>query len=448
MTMQPARGEQDMADVSSLYKNKLATPQDAVARIPKKGNLSFGLGPSNPPALLAALAERVAARDIDEIHLYYQLAKEGASPLFRTEYLDRVRFHPNFLSDLDRALIDEAGTSAVADFVPCYLWQLPTVFSDVIHMDVFMITVSPMDRHGYFSLGTSCDYASTVARDCDMLLVEVNENMPRVFGDNLIHISDVDAVVENHAPLIELEDRPISEKDRIIGTKIAEMVPDGACLQFGIGGIPNAVAKFLTDHKDLGIHTEMLTTSVVDLHEAGAVTNRRKTIHRYKTVFALCWGARRLYDFIDDNPAVESYPSRHINDPAIIQANDNVVSVNSIVEIDLLGQVNSEFIGGHEFSGVGGQRDFMSGAFRSKGGMSFLAFYSTTKDGETSKIVPHLSGIVTDSRMEPMFVVTEHGIANLKGKSNSQRALALIELAAPRFREDLLRSAKEIGLIR
>src|SRR4030042_855662 len=189
----------------------------------------------------------------------------------------------------------------------------------------------------------------------------------------------------------------------------------------------------------------MLTNSVVDLHEAGAVTNKKKNIHRYKTVFTLCWGSRRLYDFIDDNPAVESYPSGHINDPAVIQQNENVVLVNSIIEIDLFGQVNSEFIGGKEFSGVGGQRDYMSGAFRSKGGMSFLASYSTAKKGEISKIVPHLSGIVSDSRMEPMFVVTEHGMTNLKGKTNSERALALIELAAPQFREELLRSAKEMG---
>lgn len=436
-----------MADVSGLYQKKLTTPQNAVAKIPRTGNVSFGLAPSNPPALLAALAERVRARDVDEIHLYYQLAKDGAKPLFRTEYLDRLRFHPNFLSDLDRGLMQEAGSNAVVDFMPCYLWQLPRVFSDVNHMNVFMITVSPMDRHGYFSLGTSCDYASTVARSCDMLMVEVNENMPRVFGENVVHVSEVEAVVENHVPLIELQDKPLSKNDEIIGTKIAELVPDGACLQFGIGGIPNAVAGFLTNHKELGIHTEMLTTSVVDLHEAGAVTNVRKNIHRYKTVFTLCWGTRRLYDFIDDNPSVESYPSRHINDPCVIQQNDKVVSVNSIVEIDLFGQVNAEFIGGHEFSGVGGQRDFMSGAFRSKGGMSFLAFYSTTKNGETSKIVPHLSGVVTDSRMEPMYVVTEHGMTNLKGKSNSQRALALIELAAPHFREELLRSAKEMGLI-
>lgn len=437
-----------MSDLLNAYRQKLVTPQDAVARIPKKSRLSFGLGPSNPPALLAALAQRVAAGEIEDLHLYYQIATRGAEPLFRADFLDRLHFHSNFLTELDRGLIKEAGTSAAIDFMPSYLWQLPRTWSDFIHMDVFTITVSPMDRHGYFSLGTSCDYASTVARDCGLLIVEVNENMPRVFGENLLHVSEVDAIVEHHTPLDELKDRPLTPLDETIGTKIARMVPNGACLQFGIGGIPNAVAKFLVDHKDLGIHTEMLTNSVVDLHEAGAVTNRQKNIHRFKTVYTLCWGSRRLYDFIDDNPAVESYPSWHINDPAVVQQNENVVSVNSIVEIDLFGQVNSEFVGDREFSGVGGQRDFMSGAFRSKGGMSFLAFYSTAKNGEISKIVPHLSGMVSDSRMEPMYVVTEYGMTNLKGKANSERALALIELAAPQFREDLLKSAKEMGLIR
>lgn len=437
-----------MSDVKSIYGRKLISAQDAAGMIPKRGNLAFGLGPSNPPALLAALAERAASKDIEELHLYYQIASEGAKPLFRTDFLERLRFHSNFLSELDRKLIKEAGSGAVIDFMPCYLWQLPRALTDFNHMHAFMITASPMDKHGYFSLGTSCDYSSSVARDCEILILEVNKNMPRVFGENLIHISEVSAVVENHVPLLELMDKPVTQDDEIIGTKIAQMVPDGACLQFGIGGIPNAVAKFLSNHKDLGVHTEMLTNGVVDLHDAGAVTNVKKTIHRYKTVFTLCWGSRRLYDFMDDNPSVESYPSHHINDPAVIQQNDNVVSVNSIIEIDLLGQVNAEFIGGREFSGVGGQRDFVSGAFRSKGGMSFLAFYSTAKGGEISKIVPHLSeGVVTDSRMEPMYVVTEHGMTNLKGKTRSQRALALIELAAPQFRDELLRSAKQMEII-
>lgn len=437
-----------MEDVRSIYQQKHTTPREAVARIPRKCNVSFGLGPSNPPSLLASLADRVDAGDVDEIHLYYQIAKDAAKPLFKTKYLDRLCFHANFMTDLDRGLIQEAGTSAVIDYMPCYLWQLPRILSEFNQIDAFLITVSPMDKHGYFSLGTSCDFASTVARKCRMTIVEVNENMPRVFGENLIHVSQVHSIVENHAPLLELQERPLTQKDILIGARITEMVPNGACLQFGIGGIPNAVAKSLTNHKDLGIHTEMLTTSVVDLYEAGAITNEKKTIHRLKTVFSLCWGTKKLYDFIDDNPSVESYPSSHTNDPSVIQQNDNVVSVNSIIEIDLLGQVNSEYVSGHQFSGVGGQRDFMSGAFRSKGGMSFLAFYSTAKNDQVSKIVPHITGPVTDSRMEPMYVVTEYGMTNLKGKTNSQRALALIELAAPQFREELLSQAKKMGLIR
>ena len=448
MGKNPESGKRGVSSFDAIYRKKLTTPQEAAARIPKKGNLAFGLGPSNPPALLAALADRVAAEDIEDLHLYYQIASEGARPLFRADFLDRLHFHSNFMTGLDRQLIKEAGSSAVIDFMSCYLWQLPRVLTEFNHINVFMITVSPMDGHGYFSLGTSCDYASTVSRDCDMLIVEVNENMPRVFGENILHVSEVDAVVENHVPLVELKDRPLSPEDEIIGSKISEMVPDGACLQFGIGGIPNAVAKYLANHKDLGVHTEMLTNCIVDLYEAGAITNNKKNIHPYKTVFTLCWGSRKLYDFIDDNPAVESYPSWHINDPAVIEQNDNVISVNSIIEIDLFGQVNAESIAGREFSGVGGQRDFMSGAFRSKGGMSFLAFYSTAKEGTISKIVPSLTGLVSDSRMEPEYMVTEHGMAELKGKTNSQRALALIELAAPQFREELLRSAKDMGLVR
>lgn len=437
-----------MSNFMEFYRSKLTSPELAVDRVPKKANVCFGLGPSNPPALLQALAKKIDSKELDFIHLYYQLAHEAARPLFKTDFLDRVRFHPNFLSFVDRAFMEEAGSNAVIDFLPSYLWQLPRVFSEINHMDVFMATSSVMDKHGYFSLGTSCDYSSTVARNCDILMLEVNSHMPRVFGENLIHVSEVDVIVENNTPLIQLEDTPPSEKDRIIGSTIAQMVPDGACLQFGIGSMPNSVAQQLVGHRDLGIHTEMLTNSVADLYEAGAITNSKKNVHKYKTVFTLCWGNQRLYDFIDDNPSVESYPAWHINDPTIIQLNDNVISVNSIVEIDLFGQVNSEFLQGREFSGVGGQRDFMSGAFRSRGGKSFLAFHSTTNDGLTSKIVPYLSGLVTDSRMEPMYVVTEHGVTNLKGKTNSERALALINLAEPKFREELMKSALNMGLIR
>ncbi len=435
-------------DFRAEYTSKLMTPEEAVSLIPKRGNLTLGLAANGPPALSAALAERARSGENINLNLHYQVAAAPVAPLFDIELMDRLHLHSNFLSGLDRKLMKEAGTWSVIDHTPSYLWQLPRIYTEFIHMDVLMITVSPMDRHGYFSLGTSNDYSSTVARDCDILLVEVNENMPRVFGDNQIHVSGVTGIVENHLPLNELSDRPITEVDEIIGRRIAEMVPDRATLQLGIGGIPNACAKFMTNHKDLGIHTEMLTSGIVDLYESGALTNKYKNIHKHKTVYTLCWGNQRLYDFIHDNPSVESYPASHINDPCVIAMNDRAVSINSAVEMDLFGQVNSEFISGHEFSGVGGQRDFMSGAFRSKGGMAFLAFYSTAKDGTVSKIVPRIEGILTETRMEPMWVVTEHGMCNLKGKSISERALAMIELAAPMFRDTLLREAKRMNLVR
>jgi itaconate CoA-transferase len=435
-------------DFGTEYARKLMPPEKAVSLIPKQGNLALGLAANGPPALCAALAERARSGENKNLNVHYQVAAAPVAPLFDLELMDRLHLHSNFLSDLDRKLMKAAGTTSIIDHTPCYLWQLPRIYTEFIHMNVLMITVSPMDRHGYFSLGTSNDYASSVARDCDMLLLEVNENMPRVFGDNQIHVSNVTAIVENHQSLNELPDRPVTQLDEVIGRRIAEMVPDRATLQLGIGGIPNACVKFMTGHKDLGIHTEMLNNGIVDLYESGALTNKYKNIHRHKTVYTLCWGNKRLYDFIHDNPSVESYPASHINDPCVIAMNDRAVSINSTVEMVLFGQVNSEFVGGHEFSGVGGQRDFMSGAFRSKGGLAFLAFYATAKNGTVSKIVPRIDGILTETRMEPMWVVTEHGICNLKGKTISERALAMIELADPRFRNDLLREAKCMNLVR
>lgn len=435
-------------DFQGEYQKKLVSAEQAVSLLPKRGNLCLGLAANGPPALSAALAERARSGEIEDLHIHYQVAAGPVAPLFDLHLTDRLHLHPNFLTDLDRKLMNDAGTASVIDHNPCYLYQLPRTYTDYIHMHAFMITVSPMDRHGYFSLGTSNDYASAVARDCDLLLLEVNENMPRVFGDNQIHISRAAAIVENHQPLIELPDRPMTPLDEIIGRRIAAMVPDRATLQLGIGGIPNACAKFMTGHKDLGVHTEMLTNGILDLYESGALTNKYKELHRFKTVFTLCWGSRKLYDFIDDNPCVESYPASHINDPCVIAANDRVVSINSVIEVDLFGQVNSEFVGGREFSGVGGQRDFISGAFRSNGGLSFLAFYSTAKNGTVSKIVPRIEGLLSETRMEPMWIVTEHGMCNLRGKSLSERALAMIELADPRFREDLLRAAKAMKIVR
>jgi itaconate CoA-transferase len=334
-------------------------------------------------------------------------------------------------------------------FVPNYFHQLPKIIRDFMDIDVTVTTVSPMDRAGYFSFGTVNDYTSTAARHCKTLIVEVNENMPRVFGDSLLHISEVDAIVENHVPLLGLIPAELKSEDEIIGRYISEMVPDGATIQLGTGAIPNAIAYCLMDHKDLGIHTELFCSSMVDLIEVGVITGRKKTLHPRKNVFTNAWGTERMYEFINNNPSMESYPVSYTNDPTVIAQNDNFVSINSILEVDLLGQCNAEFLAGSQFSGTGGQLDFVRGAFNSKGGKSILAFYSTAGDEEISRVVPRFEAgtAVTTPRMDTHYLVTEYGIVNLKGKSTRERALDIISIAHPKFRDDLLREAEGMYII-
>jgi itaconate CoA-transferase len=273
--------------------------------------------------------------------------------------------------------------------------------------------------------------------------------MPRVFGDSLIHISEVDAVVENHQPFDPIPEAPRHEEDEAIGRIITEMVPDGATLQLGIGGLPNACVDYLMDHQDLGIHTEVFVPGLVKLIESGVATGNKKTLHPRKHIFTLALGNRDLLELLDDNPAFESYPVSHVNHPAVIAQNDNMISINSVIEVDLLGQCNSESLGGHQFSGTGGQLDFVRGAYDSRGGKSFLAFHSTAKNGTISRIVPRLEegAAITTPRMDAHWLVTEYGATNLKGASTRDRALAIVELAHPRFRDELLRAAEHMALI-
>jgi itaconate CoA-transferase len=306
-----------------------------------------------------------------------------------------------------------------------------------------------MDKSGYFSFGTANDFTSTAARHCRKLMVEVNQNMPRVFGDSLLHISEVDAIVENHVPLLEMVPPEPEPEDEMIGKQITDLVPDGATIQLGVGGIPNSITRYLGGHKDLGIHTEVFGPGMVDLIEKGVVTGRRKTIHPRKSVFTVTQGVKRTYEFINDNPSMESYPVSYINEPSVIAQNDNMISINSIIEVDLLGQCNAEFLGGFQFSGTGGQLDFVRGAFNSRGGKSILAFYSTAKNGEISRVVPRFQTgtVVTTPRMDTHYLVTEYGVVNLKGKSTRERALNIISIAHPKFRDSLLREAEDMHLI-
>jgi len=435
-----------MSNCETLYRQKLTTPDKAVEVVKSGDTLFHGLAIAEPPALLGAAADRIRAADLKRISVYSLLPlTHAARTILAPDLCDAVQPYSFFLSGHDRNLV-KVGLNY---FVPGYYHQLPRLITEFITIDVMVTTVSPMDKAGYFTFGTVNDYTSTAARRAKHLIVEVNQNMPRIFGDSLIHVSEVSAIVENHVGLMEIPAGAVGPADEAIGRMIAEMVPDGATIQLGFGGLPNAVGSLLGGHKDLGIHTEVFTSSMVDLIKKGVVTGRKKTLHPGKNVFTGAVGTKEMYDFMNDNPSLESYPVSYTNDPAVIARNDNMISVNSILEVDLLGQCNAEYLDGSQFSGTGGQLDFVRGAFNARGGKSILAFHSTAKKGAISRVVPRLDPgtVVTTPRMDTHFLVTEHGAVNLKGKSTRERALDIISIAHPKFRDELLREAENMYLI-
>jgi itaconate CoA-transferase len=439
-------------DVGSLYRSKLTTPDQAVGAIPSGSKLSMGMAMAEPPALLKALADRAGAGGIEDLKVYYfEATRIAGETILRYELNDRIHPYCMFISATERALIKrgvEDGGRKVINYVPNNFHQTPRLLIDEIGIDSFVCTVSPMDRHGYFSFGTGNDYSTKVARAAKRLIVEVNQNMPRVNGAGAeLHVSEVDVIVENNVPLLELPIRAPTPEDEVIGRTVAGLVPDGACLQMGVGALPNLVCAQLKDRNDLGIHTEALNPGLVDLDRAGVVNNRRKAIDRGKTVFTFAMGQKAMYDFLNDNPAVESAPVDYVNDPHIIAQNDNVISINATIEIDLTGACNSEHMLGHQYSASGGQLDFVRGAYASKGGKSIIAAQSTAAKGKVSRIVPRLEGPVTTPRIDTHYIVTEFGAVNLKGLSSTERALRLIEPAHPEFRDGLMASAKELHLV-
>jgi acyl-CoA hydrolase len=316
-------------------------------------------------------------------------------------------------------------------------------------VNVAIVCVSRVDKHGYMSLGTNVDVAKASIAKADIVIAEVNQHMPRVHGDSWVHISEIDAVVEHDALLNELPTPPEREEDEAIGNLISAMIPNGACIQLGIGGVPNAVAKSLMNHRDLGIHTEMFVDSMVDLVERGVANGSQKAFHPGKALYAFAAGSQRMYEFLDDNPYIEAHPVSYTNFPPNIARNENVISVNSTIEVDLTGQCCSESIGTEQFSGTGGQHDYARGAFDSKGGKSMIAFYSTARSGEVSRVVSTLrtGAIVTTPRNEVHWIVSEYGVANLKGKSTRERARVMISLAHPKFRDELTADAKRLNYI-
>ena len=428
------------------YLQKLTTAKEAVANIADRSTIVHGMTNAEPPALLTALADKVRSGDLRETKIFSILPmRTAAETILSRDLAERVHAFSWFVSDVNRDFV----RIGLNDFVPNNFHEIPRLCQESMDIDVTITTVSPIDKAGFFSFGTVNDYISTAARNCKKLIVEVNKYMPRVFGDSILHVSEVDAIVENDVPLVEATPSKPKPEDETIGRVVAELVPDGATIQLGIGGLSYAISQVLDNHSDLGIHTEMLSPGLVELIKKGVVNGRRKGLHPMRHVFTFAVGDRDMYEFMNDNPSMESYPVSYTNNPAVIARNANMVSINSTIEVDLLGQCNSEYLRGWQISGTGGQLDFVRGAFDSKGGKSIIALRSTADNGEVSRVVPRLEAgtAITIPRMDTHYIATEYGTANLKGKSTHDRALAFIGLAHPKFRDELLREADKMNLL-
>jgi acyl-CoA hydrolase len=424
------------------YRRKLRTADEAVRLIKSGDRVYYGGNAAIPQGLVHALAAR--HQELHDVQLVHVLLL-GDDPLSRPEMEGHFRHNSLFVGPADR----EAVNDGRADYVPVFLYQIPRLFNEkLIPLDVTMLMVSPPDEHGFMSFGVETMNARAAAGCARQVIVQVNDKMPRILGDSFIHVSRVHAIVEHHEPLPELKPHAISDVERRIGEHIRPLITDGATIQMGIGGIPDAVFATMDGLKDLGIHTEMMSDGAMRAIERGIVTGARKTLHPGKAVITFALGTAELYDFLNNNPMVEAHPVDHVNDPWVISMNDNLIGINSAIEVDLTGQVCSDSIGTRIYSGFGGQVDFIRGAARSKGGKPIIALPSTTAKN-VSRIVGKLkpgAGVVT-SRADVHYIITEHGIAYLFGKNLRERAEALIGVAAPEHRDELIREAKERKLI-
>lgn len=429
------------------YNKKLKTPSKALELLENGDVIVHSMCVAEPQMLLKAFADRVRAGNLENTSIYTLIPHEHSKNSYLADdIIQKLNVNTWFASAFDRDMVREG----LSHFVPNEFYQVPRLASEFIDMNVVFTTVSPMDEFGFFTFGVSNDYITTAARKAKKLIVEVNKNMPRVFGDSILHISEVDAIIENDIELLDFLPHKADPTSEIIGDKLAEMIPNGATIQLGVGSIPSAVAHKLVNHKDLGIHTEIFCPEMIQLIESGAANGKYKTIHPRKHTFTFAQGNKELYDFINNNQSVESYPVSLLNDPKIIEQQHKMVSINGTLQVDLFGQCNSEYLNGSQYSATGGQLDFVRGAFNSKGGMSIIAFVSATKSNTISRIVPRLESgaVVTVPRADVHYVATEYGVVNLKGKNLKERAEALIGLAHPNFRDELLYEAKQMKLIR
>lgn len=419
---------------------RIVTAAEAVAGIRSGQQLFVHGGAATPSVLLDALVARAGElRDVGMVHLH----TEGPAPHLAPEVAESFRHRALFIGANAR----EAVNDGRAEYVPIFLSDIPELFrSRALPLDVALLNVSRPDAHGYCSLGTSVDAAPAAVRAAATVIAQLNAAMPRTLGDSFVHVSQIDLGVEVDAPPHPHRQPEVGQVERDIGAYVAELVPDGATLQMGIGSIPTAVAVALRDKRDLGIHTELLTDPVIDLVEAGAVTGAAKEINRGKIVTAFLMGTQRLYDVVDDNPMIEMRPVDYTNDTAVIRRFRRMTAINSAISIDLTGQVSADSIGTRFYSGVGGQMDFMRGAALAEEGRAIIALPSTAAGGTISRIVPVLAagaGVVT-TRAHVRTVVTEYGVAELFGRSVRERAKALIAIAHPDMRDELVSEARRL----
>jgi acyl-CoA hydrolase/RimJ/RimL family protein N-acetyltransferase len=420
------------------YADKVMSARQALRAIKRGDSVFIGSGAAEPQLLVEELARMsMEFADTEIVHLWTL----GIAPYTQPKFKYQFRHDAFFIGDNVRDAVAEGR----ADYTPIFLSEIPKLFfTGRMHLDVALIQVTPPNEHGFCSFGVSVDVVKPAAECADHVIAEVNPQMPWTWGDSFIHVNQIEALVENDTPILELHYPEPDDVARQIGENIASLIEDGSTLQMGIGTIPDSILASLGDRKDLGIHTEMLSDGVIDLVEAGVLNCAKKTVHRGKIIASFVMGTKRLYDWVNHNPFIEFHPSHYVNDPFVVSQNDKMVAINSALEIDLTGQVCSDSIGYLFYSGIGGQVDMIRGAARSKGGKPIIALPSTAKDGTVSRIVSRLSegaGVVT-TRGDVHYVVTEYGIAYLHGKNIRERALALINIAHPDFREQLVQEAK------
>lgn len=429
---------------NAQYLEKRKTPAQAAAMLFDGAVCASDIAASQAYSFYEAVAALIRAGELNHI-TQHSLLDTANAPFFTEPLFQKYQGVSWFSSGFGNKSVN----AGFCDVMPAYYRDIPGLFANEIHPDVFVAVVAPMDRHGYFSTGTSASVTYGQLENAKQIFLEVNPNMPRALTGPQIHVSKVTALWENDAPIVTLESKPIDPISQQIGEIIAEEIPDGATLQMGIGAIPDAVGLALRGKHNLGFHTEMFTNSMIELLACGAADNSRKPIHTGKTVATFALGSSKMYDYIHDNPGVEMLPVNYVNDPAVIAQHPNFVSVNSAIEVDFFGQVCAESIGTRHVSGTGGHSDFVRGAIQSNGGKSFIAFNATANGGASSKIVSALTpgAQISTSKNDVDMIVTEYGIAKLRGRTLSQRTKALIGIADPKFREMLTFDAKKRNII-